>query len=131
MGSEESSTGQVKEATVLAPEPIERLREMGRALGMEVPRRIIRLFLDDAPVRLADLSKSLREEDAGATEQVAHSLRGSSANLGATAFAQLCHEMEQLAGGSALAEARERFDDLEAELGRVDQAMRELLVELS
>ena len=116
---------------ILAPTPVERLREMGRGLGMEVPRRVIELYLRDAPVRLAALSKSLADGDAAAMEQAAHSLKGSSANLGAVDFADLCGRLEKLAGTLTSTEARERFGRLEAEYGRVEAAMRELLAKLS
>ena len=130
MESRESGNSGDATDAVLAPEPIERLREMGRALGMEVPSRIIGLFLDDAPVRLAALERSLRDDDAGTLERAAHSLRGSSANLGATSFAERCYEIELLATGGDLAPVRERLDRLQADFERVDRALRELLVEL-
>lgn len=128
--SRESSDAESVDAAVLAPEPIERLREMGQALGYEVPRRILQLFLGDAATRLSDLRSSLARGDVETFEQAAHSLKGSSANLGALAFAELCHDLEQRGARRELAGAAERLGNLEAEYDKVEAALRRLLVEL-
>ncbi len=117
--------------SVLAPEPIERLKEMGQALGFEVPRRILELFLGDAGTRLSDLRRALVRGDVSAFEQTAHSLKGSSANLGALAFAELCDDLEERGARRELAGAEERLANLEAEYREVEAAMRRLLEELS
>ena len=127
----ESATGEPCGVAVLAPGPVERLREMGRALGHEVPRRILELFLEDAGSRLRDLQRSLASGDAPAVERAAHSLKGSSANLGATDFADLCHELERRGGRRELAGTEEGLSALEVEFARVEAAMRRLLAEFS
>ena len=116
---------------VLAPEPIERLREMGQALGADVPRRILELFLADAATRLSELRRSVKAADATALEHTAHSLKGSSANLGALAFADLCHELEERSAAAQLAGAEGRLLVLEAEYRKVEAALRQVLVEFS
>ncbi|MEM7350270.1 MAG: Hpt domain-containing protein [Acidobacteriota bacterium] len=114
---------------ILAHEPIERLREMGRVLGGDVPRRILQVYLGDAPQRLAALRQSLTAGDAAAVEQAAHALKGSSANLGAVTLADLCHEIERQSRDSPTAGTVEQLSAVEAEYARVEQAMRQLLTE--
>ena len=116
---------------VLAREPIERLREMGRTLGHDVPHRIIQLYLGDAPQRLANLRQSLTAGDVAAMEQAAHSLTGSSANLGALNFAGLCRDLEHRCQGALPPSAEQRLRALETEYERVEQAMRQLLTEFA
>ena len=112
---------------VLKEEPIERLREMGRALGNDVPRRILELYLGDSPARLATMRQALADRDSPALERAAHALKGSSANLGAIDLAELCQRLERLSGDPSGAIAG--FGTLEAEYERVEQAMRKVLVE--
>ena len=116
---------------VLETEPIARLREMGKALGNDVPRRILELFLGDSPTRLASLRRGIAEGDARAVERAAHALKGSSANLGASNFAEHCHQLEKLSANAVPAGAASRLVALEAEYSRVRQAMRQLLTEFS
>ncbi len=116
---------------VLETEPIARLREMGKGLGRDVPRRILELYLGDSPTRLATLRRGLAAGDAQAIERAAHALKGSSANLGASALAEHCHQLEKLSARAVPAGAEARLVALEAEYRRVEHAMRELLVEFS
>ncbi len=125
------TAGETGRVGVLDTEPIARLREMGRALGPDVPRRILELYLGDSPARLATLRRGLADGDAQAIERAAHALKGSSANLGASALAELCHQLEKLPADAVSVGAGARFAALEAEYGKVEQAMRELLVEFS
>ncbi len=118
-------------AAVLETEPIARLREMGTALGNEVPCRIIELYLGDSPMRLATLRQALAAGDARTMTTAAHALKGSSANLGAGDLAELCHRLERLAAEAVPADAEARLSTLEAEYSRVELAMRELLAEFS
>ena len=116
---------------VLETEPIARLREMGKALGNDVPRRILELFLGDSPTRLATLRRGIAEGDSRAVERAAHALKGSSANLGASHLAEHCHQLEKLSTDAVPAGAAARLVALEAEYARVEQAMRQLLTEFS
>lgn len=127
----EESPDDSRYPAVLAEKPIERLREIGQALGQAVPRRIINLYLGDAPSRLADLRESLLSGDAAGIESAAHSLRGSSANLGASLLADLCSEIENRCRGAVAPGTEERLVALEAEYGRVEEAMHELLAEFA
>ncbi len=104
---------------------------MGTALGREVPHRIIELYLADSPERLATLRRALADRDAQTIVTAAHSLKGSSANLGAGALAELCHQLERLSEDTVPADAQARLHSLEAEYAKVEQAMRKLLTEFS
>ncbi len=117
--------------SVLEVEPIARLREMGKALGRSVPRRILELYLGDSPARLMTLRRGFADRDAQAIERAAHALKGSSANLGAAALAEHCHQLEKLSADSIPVDTEARLVALEAEYGNVEQAMRELLIEFS
>jgi HPt (histidine-containing phosphotransfer) domain-containing protein len=55
---------------------------------------LIDLYLADAPRQLTVMRKALAETDEPSLKRAAHSLKGSSANLGATQMAALCAELE-------------------------------------
>ncbi len=125
------TAGAAPSEPVLEVEPIARLREMGKALGRDVPRRILELYLGDSPARLVTLRRALADGNAQAIERAAHALKGSSANLGASVLAEHCHQLEKLSASSVPADAEAQLAALEAEYGKVEAAMRELLTEFS
>lgn len=59
---------------------------------------LLETFLADSEERLRQLYKARNAEQLG---QAAHSLKGSSSNMGAIRLAELCHELELRAGQSA------------------------------
>ncbi len=70
------------------------LQEIER-ISENLPRRMISLFLnEECPVLLEKLHQAISDQDASQIEYVAHTLKGSSRMLGATAFAELCFGLE-------------------------------------
>jgi two-component system, sensor histidine kinase and response regulator len=69
--------------------------------------RIIKAYLAYAPAAIADLASAAREADLERLGRHAHSLKSSSANLGANGLSALCRELEQTAkaGGIDAAQA--------------------------
>ncbi len=71
----------------------DKLREiLGPALQQSVSH-----FLEDTPAYLDQLEQAARNGDADTARAMAHSIKGSSGNLGATTLAQLAKEVEELA----------------------------------
>ncbi len=58
---------------------------------------LIDLFLDDAPRCLEEMNRGLAEGDVKVLERAAHTLKSSSANLGARTLSTLCLRMEESA----------------------------------
>ncbi|TFW02374.1 EAL domain-containing protein [Oxalobacteraceae bacterium OM1] len=102
-------------------EVFDKLREvLGPAL-----RQSIAPFLEDTPGYLDQLEQALDEGDADAARAMAHSVKGSSGNLGAAVLAQLAKEAEELAIERRTGEIRpllprlrQAFEDVAAMLGR-------------
>jgi two-component system sensor histidine kinase/response regulator len=105
---------------------INRLARVGRAAGEDLVGQLTVLFLDDASVQVAAVRAALAAGDAATVARYAHTLRGASANLGATRLARLCATLVtngtagDLAGGATL------LDAVETELGRVRGALADL-----
>jgi two-component system, sensor histidine kinase and response regulator len=88
-----------------------------------VLNRLIAMFLDDTPPKLAALREAVAQEEAKALEQVAHALMGSSASLGALHMASICEELEAFGRSGDLTQAPGLLSQLEAEFDRVRDAL--------
>ncbi|MEJ7872137.1 MAG: response regulator, partial [Rubrobacteraceae bacterium] len=99
---------------------LEGLRELG---GSELIADLGELFSSDTPPRLANLRVAVEGGDAGAVERIAHTLRGSSANIGARRMAELCEELQKAGASKDLSEASKPAERLQAEFERVRRAL--------
>jgi HPt (histidine-containing phosphotransfer) domain-containing protein len=84
---------------------------------------LIDIYLDDAPRQLAamrDAALSGRIED---LVRPAHTLKGSSASIGAVELSELSRTLELAARESAVEDPAAAIDGIEAELGRVREAL--------
>jgi CheY-like chemotaxis protein len=66
--------------------------------------RLIALYRDDSSQLLADIDNAMKTGDAEAVARAAHTLKSSSANLGATNVAAIARQIEHSARGGDLAE---------------------------
>ena len=64
--------------------------------------RLVRVYLDHAPITVANLPRALRLNDALELKMAAHSLKSSSANVGANDLAELCRQLELAANENNL-----------------------------
>jgi HPt (histidine-containing phosphotransfer) domain-containing protein len=55
------------------------------------------MFLDDSPKRLKEMEESLVTGDLEIMRRAAHTLKSSSANMGAVLLSQICKDMEEAA----------------------------------
>jgi two-component system sensor histidine kinase/response regulator len=60
---------------------------------------LMELYLEDAAGKLAAMHEGLSEKGGGSVGRLAHSLKGSSASLGARRMAALCDELERMGEG--------------------------------
>jgi signal transduction histidine kinase/DNA-binding response OmpR family regulator len=110
----------------LDPSQLDLLRSLDDGEGM-VLDEIIREYLVQAEEGRGELARIVEVGDSRALEHAAHSLRGASANIGATALAGVCAEMElqgRLEQLDATARLMEQFD---AEFQRVRYALGHVL----
>ena len=123
--SEESSSG--GSAAEIDPQELEKLMEMLGG-GFENLAVLIDSFLEDAPKLLAELKSSLDKSDAVGARRAAHSLKSNGADFGATAFSDVCREMEEIARSGALdgapdllAQIQDHYHRFESELKMIKQ----------
>ncbi|MDQ4068045.1 MAG: response regulator, partial [Actinomycetota bacterium] len=85
--------------------------------------RLVDRFLDGASSRLAELQEAARRGDPASLEEAAHSLKGTSATMGATVLSSMCAALEAAAGRGEVAES-EALEQVSVELERAAAALR-------
>ena len=82
-------------SSVLDQDVITSLRELGGTDDPDLFTELVTLFLEDTPQRLDELGEAMSAQDAAGLERSAHSLKSSSANLGAMELSAIFREIER------------------------------------
>jgi PAS domain S-box-containing protein len=98
--------------------------ELGEA---GVGNELIVIFLEEVPGKLTMLRQALTDENAHTLSLIAHSLKSSSAQLGALHFSTLCRELETIGQSADLTGAADTLSVLEAEYVQVEAALRDAM----
>ncbi|MGH7268456.1 MAG: Hpt domain-containing protein, partial [Candidatus Rokuibacteriota bacterium] len=91
--------------------------------------RLVEGFVDDAARRLAALREAVDRGDAPAVRRLAHALRGSCLNVGASRMAEVAETLERKAAVESLDGGRELVERLAAELRLARSALARALRE--
>jgi histidine phosphotransfer protein HptB len=103
---------------VIDPKAIAELRALNPDDGDEFLREIVGIFLADTPERIAELQESLAAGDTARFTRAAHSIKGSSSNLGAAALRAAAELLEHRTRTQGLAGAGAFIPALRAEFAR-------------
>lgn len=88
---------------------------------------LIQMFLDDGPSKVAAMTEGLAAGDLEKAERAAHSLKGSSGNLGARLLQNACEEMQLATRYHKLDESRRLVPLLHRRFEEAEAALRKLL----
>ncbi len=80
---------------------------------------LVGVFKNECPSMTAEMRRAIDDQDGKTLARSAHTLRGSSSNLGAVAVADAALELEKLARAEKLEGAGEQFKVLESEIERL------------
>lgn len=105
------------------PRTIQELRDLGGEDEPELLAELIGIFLEDAPLRMKDITEGLAHGDLARVERGAHTLKSSSANIGALSLSDLCRRIVECARTSR---TQELPDLCEASVGALANASNEL-----
>jgi len=97
---------------------INALKQLRDLLG-DTYKDLLEAYLDDGPKKLSQMRSSFRDVDFETLANAAHTMKGSSLNLGARKLSEVCSEIERLARSSST-------DGLEEKIGEVDLAYQEV-----
>lgn len=131
-----SSSEQPAENSAINFDILHSLRELDDEEDPDFLGELIKIYLSDAPQHLATMKEAISLGDADSLKLASHTLKSSSANLGAIPFSEVCKELESMSravvdsGGELIfddAMARQRLFEAEAEWAKVQVAFeREL-----
>jgi HPt (histidine-containing phosphotransfer) domain-containing protein len=114
------------ESDLLDPRVLDAIRQLDDgATGLL--SQVVRIYLESAPALLAQLRRGLDGSDRELVRQAAHSLKSSSANLGAVRLAELCKRLEAAARSGTFGPDTPAAQEVEAEFRRVQAALEEEL----
>lgn len=89
-------TMDMSDSDILEHSALDRLKEWG---GDKLLGQMIRLFLENAPGRMAQIRAGVNGGDVKESEKGAHSLKSSAANVGAHRVRSIAADMERVAAG--------------------------------
>jgi signal transduction histidine kinase/DNA-binding response OmpR family regulator/HPt (histidine-containing phosphotransfer) domain-containing protein len=105
---------------------LEQIRAMEGNGAPDLMRRLVQVYGSSSAELVSAGARALEQGDAAALEQCLHTLKSSSASLGALRLARSCAELGVLARRADLAEAGARWPALHAEYERALEALRAL-----
>jgi signal transduction histidine kinase/DNA-binding response OmpR family regulator len=120
---EGSAVGEASEKDPLDRSVLAGLSELQEEGEPDILNELIELFLTDVPPQLVALREAVDAGDAHSVERIAHTLKGSSGNMGAMGMAALCAVLQDVGASGELSRAPEVLEQLEEEFGRVRPAL--------
>ena len=113
-------------SAVLDARIIERITALQRDGKLDLLAHLIGLYLASVPRLVSEIEFGLTAGDAALVRRAVHTLKSSSANLGASALAKVCGELEVQARDGELSALAARVDVLHFEIDGVLAALRAL-----
>ena len=109
---------------VLDPAALERLAELDPAGKNRLIERVFQAFESSALRLMSQLHEAQHAGDHSTVRHVAHTLKSSSASIGAVKLSQLCAEIEAMIRLESLDELPDRIGRMDRETALVLQALR-------
>jgi HPt (histidine-containing phosphotransfer) domain-containing protein len=117
----------MSDPAIIDPQAIENLRSLNPGDNDEFLREIAGIFLEDTPLRIRELEESLAAGDASKFTRAAHSIKGSSSNLGAAALRAVAEKLEHQSRSQGLGGAASLLGALRGEFARAETELRKIL----
>jgi len=111
---------------VLDPAVVDSLRQLTPPGEPDVLAEILTVFLAEVPRRIDRLTTAWRAGDVADVQRAAHSLKGSSGNIGADALFEVCKQIDERARAGEL-RIEELIDALNREYANVEAEIGRLL----
>jgi HPt (histidine-containing phosphotransfer) domain-containing protein len=112
---------------VLDADALARLRELDPQGQSRLLERVLRAFESSASRLARQFDEARSAGDMHGVRHVVHTLKSSSASIGALALARLCAEIETAIRAEAFGSLPERLDAMDRELKAVLQAVKPML----
>ena len=112
---------------IVDSEAIENLRSLGEPGDDSFLKEIVEIYLQDTPERLAAIKAARESNDQPLYTRSVHTIKGSSANVGAIEVRSLAERLEQRSKQEPLADLDAGVAELEKAFARASEALRALL----
>ncbi|ABQ25191.1 Hpt domain protein [Geotalea uraniireducens Rf4] len=111
-------------STILDQAALDNIRSLNNDAEPDVLGKVVCIYLRNSPQLLRSLSEAVAKCDAPVIEQAAHSLKSSSAMLGAMKLANLLTELEEVGHNHSDVNSCELVSAIEAEFIQVCKALK-------
>jgi CheY-like chemotaxis protein len=98
---------------------LDNIRELQKPGAPDLLERIVALYLNDVPKLVQSMREAIAAGDGTALQRAAHTLKSSSATLGALQLAKLCNEIEVQTRDKHVVDAGQWISRVECEYARV------------
>lgn len=106
------------------------LRQLNPVDGVSVLKKLILIYLKSAPAFLSQIENAIQTNDNHLLRRAAHTLKSSTANVGAKTLADICQKLEDFGDNNQVDEAAKLLAQFQHEFLQVTIALEKLLVEL-
>lgn len=89
-------------------------------------QEMVELFLDNAPMLLAEIEAGLADGDLRTVQRATHSLRGAASNLCAAPCVQIAERLEMMSKSSDIGQVETAVAELRDELARLQVALQQM-----
>jgi CheY-like chemotaxis protein/HPt (histidine-containing phosphotransfer) domain-containing protein len=98
---------------------LDRIKAVQQPGMPDLVEKVIDLYINDAQSLCRNIHEAVGKNDPQALNKAAHSLKSSSANVGAIKLASLCKELETMGKANTINNARELVNQMDSEYQRV------------
>lgn len=88
---------------------------------------LMQIFLNDMPLKIAEIDTAVDQDDPGALYRSAHSLKSGSGNIGALQLSELARRLEALGRAGSMAEVPSLVQQLHVIANQTEIATRALM----
>lgn len=115
------------DSSVIDPQAIENLRALNPDDNDEFLREIVNIYLEDTPLRIKELEESRAAKDVGKFTRAAHSIKGSSSNLGAIVVRSIAEKIEHDSRNKGIESSDGLLAELKQEYARAEAELKKLI----
>lgn len=108
------------------PVNLDRLSEVTMG-DPDLEAELIVTFLADTSQRISELAQLIEAGDVASLGRTAHAIKGSAANMGATALQEIANKLEHIGKSGTFDDARPTYDSLKAEADRVKEYLSDYM----
>lgn len=112
-------------APIIAPAGVIDLEAFKAMVGedaLDMLPELMSMFFEETPQQLAQLRQAMSQKDSSSLAQIAHTLKGQSASVGALPFSKQCAGLMAMAREGQLSQATTKVTQIEEEYKRLEMA---------